>query len=137
MIYAVIDTNVFVSSLLSSKDDTATVKVIQAFRQREFKLLFNQEILDEYKDVLFRPKLKLPHEKVSEILELVKEEGVSTIPVHSEEYFPDPQDIVFYEVALSKEGAFLVTGNLKHFPKTPIVVTPTEMLEILWEQKNR
>ena len=31
MIYAVIDTNVFVSSLLSPKDNTATVKVVQAF----------------------------------------------------------------------------------------------------------
>jgi hypothetical protein len=27
--------------------------------------------------------------------------------------------------------AYLVTGNTKHFPKKPIVVTPAEMLEIL------
>lgn len=46
-------------------------------------------------------------------------------------HFPDPKDIVFYEVALSKEGSFLVTGNTKHFPKEPIVVTPAEMLEII------
>lgn len=38
---------------------------------------------------------------------------------------------MFYEVALSKEDAFLVTGNQKHFPMTPIVVTPAELLEIL------
>ncbi|MCQ2072302.1 MAG: PIN domain-containing protein [Bacteroidaceae bacterium] len=44
--------------------------------------------------------------------------------------FPDPKDIVFYEVALSKEGSFLVTGNIKHFPKDPIVVTPAEFLDI-------
>ena len=25
----------------------------------------------------------------------------------------------------------IVTGNLKHFPKTPIVVTPAQMLDIL------
>ena len=31
----------------------------------------------------------------------------------------------------ARENAYLVTGNLKHFPKTPIVVTPAEMLEIL------
>lgn len=49
----------------------------------------------------------------------------------SEEKFLDPKDIVFYEVALSKEGSFLVTGNTKHFPKTPIVVTPAELLEII------
>jgi hypothetical protein len=38
---------------------------------------------------------------------------------------------VFYEVALSKDDAYLVTGNTKHFPKKPIVVTPAQMLEIL------
>ncbi len=45
--------------------------------------------------------------------------------------FPDPKDVVFYEVALSKEDAYLVTGNIKHFPKKPFVVTPAEMLAIL------
>lgn len=48
-----------------------------------------------------------------------------------EEEFPDPKDAVFYEVALSKDDAYLITGNTKHFPRTPIVVTPAEMLEIL------
>ena len=41
---------------------------------------------------------------------------------------------VIYEVAMSKEDAYLVTGNKKHFPNKPIVVTPAEMLEILKEQ---
>ena len=38
---------------------------------------------------------------------------------------------MFYEIALSKEGAYLVTGNTKHFPATPIVVTPAELLRII------
>ncbi len=45
--------------------------------------------------------------------------------------FPDTDDRVFYEVALSKDDAYLVTGNARHFPKTRIVVSPSEMLEIL------
>ena len=49
----------------------------------------------------------------------------------TEEVFNDPKDIVFYEVALSKDGSFLVTGNTKHFPASPIVVTPAELLGIL------
>lgn len=44
--------------------------------------------------------------------------------------------IVFYEVALSHEDAFLVTGNIKHYPVTPIVVTPAEMLEIIAERER-
>lgn len=30
--------------------------------------------------------------------------------------------------------SYLETGNIKHFPKTPIVVTPAEMLEILQKE---
>ena len=52
-------------------------------------------------------------------------------PTESGEPFPDSDDRVFYEVALSKDGAYMVTGNLKHFPKTPIVVTPAEMMKIV------
>ena len=39
--------------------------------------------------------------------------------------------MVFYEVALSKEDAYLVTGNTRHFPKKPFVVTPAEMIAII------
>lgn len=38
---------------------------------------------------------------------------------------------VFYSSALAEDGAKVVTGNLKHFPKTPIVVSPTEFCTIL------
>ena len=62
-------------------------------------------------------------------------EGLHAERVPSKEHFPDPKDVVFYEVALSKNGAYLVTGNVKHFPKTPIVVTPLELLEIIESQK--
>ena len=50
--------------------------------------------------------------------------------------FPNPKDLVFYEVALSKEDSFLVTGNLKHFPKSPFVVSPAEMIQIIHEMQQ-
>ena len=34
------------------------------------------------------------------------------------------------------DGAFLVTGNTRHFPKKPYVVTPAEMLQIIREMKS-
>ena len=46
-------------------------------------------------------------------------------------YFGLVKHVEIIGVALSKEDAYLVTGNTKHFPKKPIVVTPAEMLEIL------
>lgn len=47
----------------------------------------------------------------------------------------DEDDRVFYEIALSEENSFLVTGNLKHFPHSPKVVTAAEMMEILEQGK--
>ena len=47
---------------------------------------------------------------------------------------PDEDGRVFYEVCLSKEDSFLGTGNLKHFPKEPQVITAAEMMEILDNQ---
>ena len=132
-IYAVIDTNVIVSALFTKNRDAATFKVLEALQKRNIKLLFNEEILKEYKDVLSRPKFHLPISDISSIIDFIEEEGIISLRKQSKEHFPDPKDVVFYEVAMSKEDAYLVTGNKKHFPEKPIVVTPAEMVEILKE----
>lgn len=81
--------------------------------------------------MLGRAKFNFRHLAVKSIINKILEIGANANRVHSSEIFQDADDVVFYEVALSKEDAFLVTGNTKHFPKNPIVVTPSEMLEIL------
>ena len=131
MIYAVIDTNVLVSALLSRYPDAATVQVVSAISKSGFRPLYNQEILAEYRDVLSRPKFSFPPQAIVSILDAIQEIGILSDRIESQEFFPDPKDVVFYEVALSKDDAYLVTGNTKHFPNKPIVVTPAEMLEIL------
>ena len=73
---------------------------------------------------------------VNKYLKSICKLGISSERVKSDEVFPDKDDVVFYEVALSKEDAYLITGNIKHFPKTPIVVTPAEMIEILLRDKR-
>lgn len=137
MIYAVIDTNVFVSALLSRHSDSATVQVVSAVFQSGICPMYNEEILAEYKDVLFREKFHFPTKAIEAIIATVKEIGLNADRIHSSEVFPDPKDIVFYEVALSKDDAYLVTGNIKHFPPSPIVVTPTEMISILRKINKR
>ncbi len=131
MIYAVIDTNVFVSALLSRHPDSATVQVVNTIFKSEICPLYNSDIIAEYQEVLHRNKFSFPPEAIDSIINTVLENGINAERIHSSESFPDPNDIVFYEVALSKDDAYLVTGNKKHFPQTPIVVTPTEMIEIL------
>lgn len=131
MIYAVIDTNVFVSALWTKNDQSATFRVTKLLQQGKFLALYNEEILAEYEEVLSRPKFNFPKEAIVTIIAYVKEYGIHSDRVPYNEKMPDEDDRVFYEVALSKDDAYLVTGNQKHFPVTPIVVTPAEMLKIL------
>ena len=131
MIYAVIDTNVFVAAFLSRHSDSATVQVVNTLLKKGICPLYNQEIIDEYQDVLHREKFHFPSETIDSIINSIQEFGINSERISSSEIFPDPKDVVFYEVALSKEDAYLVTGNKKHFPNKPIVVTPAEMVEIL------
>jgi len=134
-VYAVIDTNVIVSSILSNHSDSATVLVRDNILDGKLIPMFNEEILAEYKDVLNRPKFKFPSALVKAVLDAITSVGLYMERTDSGEFFPDPKDAVFYEVALSKEDSYLVTGNTKHFPKSSIVVTPAEMLEILVKSK--
>ncbi|MBQ8225107.1 MAG: putative toxin-antitoxin system toxin component, PIN family [Bacteroides sp.] len=136
MIYAVIDTNVMVSALLSRNPDASTVRVLEAVAEGVICPLFNQEIIAEYKEVLSRPKFHLPLEAVEQTVKYIQKVGIEAERVPCSEDFPDLDDVVFYEVALSQEDAFLVTGNTKHFPKSPIVVTPAEMMRIILTQST-
>ena len=129
-LFAVFDTNVLVSALLSRRKDSATVQLLNHVLDGRITLLYNDEILDEYIEVLHRSKFNFGKELIEAVIQLVKT-GVWLERTSSNEFFPDSDDMVFYEVALSKDGAFVVTGNSRHFPKSPIVVTPAEMIDII------
>ena len=131
MIYAVFDTNVLVSAMITHNANSATVRIVEAIGDGKVVPLYNDEIVAEYDEVLSRNKFGLLRVKVKRLIETLKSKGIDSECVTSGETFPDASDAVFYEVALSKDDAYLVTGNLKHFPVSPIVVTPAEMAEIL------
>ena len=130
-LFAVVDTNVIVSGLISSNKASAVVLVFEAVMVGIITPVFNNEILAEYAEVLNRDKFCLPKDLVSKTLKEIQEKGVSSERVKSQDLFEDENDRVFYEVVLSKQDAYLVTGNKKQFPQTFQVVTPAEMLDIL------
>ena len=107
------------------------IHALQWYRFADTVTLYNDDIIKEYDEVLHRAKFKLSEEQISTVIEHVKENGIdsSRFPYAGE--MPDEDDRVFYEVCLSEEDSFLVTGNLKHFPKEPQVITAAEMMEIL------
>lgn len=98
MIYAVIDTNIFVSALITHNSNASTARVLES--------LF-----------LHRAKFKLSDDQINTVIELVKQNGIDSSRFPYDGEMPDEDNRVFYEICLSKEDSFLVTGNLKHFPK--------------------
>lgn len=135
LFHAVLDTNVIVSALLSSNAfDSAPAQVVEHALAGRIVPLFTEEILEEYCNVLFRKKFSFEHETVNTLIEELKKRGQMIEPLPSGESFPDPDDSIFYETMLAKASeanCFLITGNLRHFPKNPLVLTPRHMLELL------
>ena len=134
MIYAVIDTNVIVSARITKNSSSATVKVLNNMFNGIIKPIFNDEIIAEYADVLHRPKFRMRDEEINLIINYIKNYGIHSDRVPFDGTMPDEKDRPFYEVSLSVEDSFLVTGNLKHFPVTPKVVTPSQFIAILEER---
>lgn len=130
-IFAVIDTNVIVSALISKHADSATVVVLSSVFSEDVTPIYNEDILNEYATVLRRKKFNFSEEFINETISSIKDKGIHSDRINSGDILPDPKDLVFYEVALSVEESFLVTGNLKHFPKKPFIVSPAEMVEII------
>ena len=130
--YAVIDTNVLVSAMIkiaSIPGEVATEALIG-----DIIPVLNSEILAEYEDVLKRPKFHFDEEKVEIFLEDLCKRALYVEGGLVDEYIPDEKDVVFYAVLMEKrkeEEAYLVTGNIKHFPDKTYVVTPKEMMEIV------
>ena len=130
MIYAVIDTNVLVSALITKNPEAATAKVVKLLLEHGFIPLYDADIITEYEDVLHRSKFPIRSEVADALIEYIIENGIEASKVDFEETMPDEDDRVFYEVSLSQEDSFLVTGNLKHYPASPRVITPADFIEM-------
>jgi putative PIN family toxin of toxin-antitoxin system len=131
--FVVIDTNVLVSGLLGRNPSSPTVGILNHLLTSKEVItpLYCEEIFQEYENVLHREKFNFDQDEVEEVLKRIRDIGISSPRILSKSFFPDPNDVVFYEVALSKDDSFLVTGNIKHFPEVDFVVTPAEMMSII------
>ena len=132
-VYAVVDTNVLVSALLSKKENAATVLIMNELFGGRIIPLYHREILEEYSEVLHRSRFHLQESTIQLVLNAVVQFGMEVFPQPTGEILIDMDDLIFYEVAMEKrdEDAYLVTGNQKHYPIRDFIVTPAEMMRIL------
>lgn len=129
---AVIDTNVIVSALITPNSNPE--KIISYVEQGKIVPVYNDEIMDEYVEVLHREKFHFSEEKIQSILDTIKDYGRILNGTNTDEFFSDPSDIKFFQVVLTAnmiQDSYLITGNLKDFPQRVFIVNPEMMVKII------
>ena len=131
--YVVIDTNILVSALLSKNESAATVQVMVQLLAGRITPVYSNEVISEYREVLSRKKFKFSPKQINCLLSAIEKFGILVDPSPTGAILPDMKDLPFYEIVIEKrsDNAYLVTGNQKHFPKEPFIITAREMIEIL------
>jgi putative PIN family toxin of toxin-antitoxin system len=127
----VVDTNVLVSAALKPESLQSTVFLIAI--SKPARLYVSQPILTEYADVLARRELKIRKGARQQLLQLIRNRSTVVVPRCSLEVTSDPDDNRFIECADAARADYLITGNLKHFPrfwKGTKVISPREFIEM-------
>ncbi len=124
----VIDTNILVSGLYSRNG--APAKVLSLVLSGVLTPCYDFRILQEYKEVLLREKFHFSKSDVETLLKWIQSQGQSLVAPSLDVAFVDEDDKKFYELAKCF-GVYLVTGNMKHYPKDSLVIGVNELLEIV------
>ena len=125
MMHVVLDTNILVSALWSR--DGNPIKIIHLMPSGKIIPCYCNEMLNEYSTVLSRPKFGFSQVQVATLLKNIQMYGRSYQVSRSIVPLPDESDRAFYDVAQAS-NAILITGNAKHFPAEPFIMTPAAFL---------
>jgi putative PIN family toxin of toxin-antitoxin system len=127
----IVDTNVLVSAALKPESLQQTVFLVAITKPA--RLYVSQPILDEYAEVLARRELRIQKGQRLQLLQLIRNRSTVVVPRYSLEVSSDPDDNMFIECADVARADYLITGNLKHFPrfwKGTKVISPREFIEM-------
>ena len=129
-IYAVVDTNVIVSALITKNPESPPNLVLREMLDGKIIPLYHADIIEEYREVLSRTKFHLKEETIQKVINSIISNGIEVNPTPTGEILIDMDDLVFYEVAMEKrdDDAYLVTGNQKHYPVKDFIVTPSRIV---------
>lgn len=117
----VVDTSVLVAGIsgfrepfVSGRNPSADVLHRWA-EKRHFVWLVTEDILDEYKEVLKR--LRVRSNLIGRVVNLIRERAEAVKVSASVEISPDPKDDSFCRCAEQGKADFIVTLNSKDFPQ--------------------
>ena len=105
MIRVMVDTNVLVSPLISPTGNEALI--LLAVRQVLVKPAFSREIVQEYAEVLARPKFAFPRDKIKALIAMLRDKGEEVRdPEPPDSRLPDPADNKFLGCAKVRRSRF-------------------------------
>ena len=130
----VLDTNVIVSALLIPSNSRPS-EIFNLVLNGSLTIVYDNRLFSEYVDVLYREKFNINRDCLKFIIRYIEQEGEFLFAKPLTAHFIDETDKKFYEVYKSGEAQYLITGNIKHFPKETGIVTPVKFLEI-WKEGN-
>lgn len=138
MIFAVLDTNVLISAALAHNKYSIPYSVFRGVVERRFVPLVDDNIVREYWEVFSRPKFSFMQETINDIVGNTIKFAINQPVPPSGIELPDCDDVIFYDVARAHQdkGAYLVTGNLKHFPNCGFAVSPRDFMNIIIPNKG-
>jgi uncharacterized protein len=128
----VVDTNIVVSAALKPAGLQRTVLLLAIIKPA--RLYVSNPILTEYRDVLSRPEFQIRKGLRQQLLDLIRKRAHLVNPVRAIQVASDPEDDKFIECADAARADYLVTGNVRHFPKfwkNTKVVTSREFLSLV------
>jgi len=126
----VLDTNIVISAFINP--DGKPSQILKMVLSRKAELYYNTSILNEYESVMLRPKFSnvINSNNVNRFIDIIRSVGISFDPIPGKIELPDESDRIFYDTA-RESGSFLVSGNLKHYPKEPFIKSPTDFLKLV------
>ena len=134
-VFVVLDTNVPVSALL--KADSVPGRIVEAACDRRITPVVSHDIWREYIQVLSRARFGFG-DRAHLLMERLARVMVHCSPLNDSSALArvrDPKDAPFYaafaSVRAAGNTAYLVTGNLKHFPPDDFIVSPRALLDKL------
>ena len=132
----IIDTNVVVAGLISKNPVATVCQILDAMLSGRLPYLLSPDLLDEYQQLLSRPKITRLHglneQEVDCILEELAANAVWRDPSVSDDA-PDPGDNHLWSLLKSQQGSILVTGDKMLSANPPgkaSVISPKHFLEI-------
>jgi putative PIN family toxin of toxin-antitoxin system len=116
LLRVVLDTNILISACL--KPDGLEARVAAMAAAGELDACVTDEVLTEYKEVLGREKFRAWRGASEALLRALAQNTLYVMGGPTIQASNDEDDNRFLECAAASGAAFLITGNLRHYPPT-------------------